>query len=315
MNFILPKISVIIPIYNVEKYLSKCLDSVINQTYKNLEIILINDGSTDKSGDICDYYANKDNRIVAIHQENQGTAVTRNHGLDIAAGDYIGFVDSDDWIEPDMYYTLCNNIIAYNADISVCNFSYVYQNGDGERIECDANGVPAKTILENDDKMDHYFNFIVYSVVPWNKLYNKKLFNEIRYPRDKIFDDAFTTHKLIDKSNRVVALPDYKYYYVQRNGSIMKQHFALNQFERIEASIERYCDIAMKYPKTENICRRYIFIELLICVYKAVADDVIDMYAEEIRAAVKKVQEYSRDGCGLSKREEAKLDFIFKRYT
>lgn len=116
------KISIVIPIYNTEQYLDKCVDSVLNQTYKNLEVILVDDGSTDDSGKICDYYAAKDQRVVIIHQRNQGNNVARKNGVKIANGDYVGFVDSDDWIEPDMYQCMVDNIKKNNADIVSVGF-------------------------------------------------------------------------------------------------------------------------------------------------------------------------------------------------
>jgi len=317
-----PKISVIVPVYNVEKYISKCIESIVTQSYNNLEIIIVNDGSTDKSGDICDQYAQKDDRIILIHQENEGVSMARNNALDIANGDYIGFVDSDDWIEPDMFATLCNNAIEYNADISTCNFYYVYVDQNGEIVlkvnRFEENNVITKTILENDEKIIHYFNFMVYNVIPCNKLYNKKLFNEIRFPRDKIYEDAFTIHKLIDKANKVVALPDYKYYYLQRNDSITRNRFTVNQLERVESSIDRYNYIVEKYPHLESLSRKYIFTDLLACVYKAVTDSAIDIYREEIEAAIKKVHKYSMDNCGLSAPDEKGLTLLFddiKKYS
>ena len=116
-----PKISVIVPVYKVEPYLRKCLDSIINQTYRNLQIILVDDGSPDNCGAICDEYASKDSRIEVIHQENGGVSAARNAGLKLAAGDYIGWVDSDDWIEPDMYAYMLENMQKYEADIAVCS--------------------------------------------------------------------------------------------------------------------------------------------------------------------------------------------------
>lgn len=122
------KISIVIPIYNTEQYLDKCVDSVLNQTYKNLEVILVDDGSTDDSGKICDYYAAKDERVVIIHQRNQGNNVARKNGVKIANGDYVGFVDSDDWIEPDMYQCMVDNIKKNNADIVSVGFYLEYSN-------------------------------------------------------------------------------------------------------------------------------------------------------------------------------------------
>ena len=122
------KISIVIPIYNSEQYLKKCVESVLNQTYKNLEVILVDDGSTDDSGKICDYYAAKDERVVIIHQRNQGNNVARKNGVKIANGDYVGFVDSDDWIEPDMYQCMVDNIKKNNADIVSVGFYFEYSN-------------------------------------------------------------------------------------------------------------------------------------------------------------------------------------------
>lgn len=122
------KISIVVPIYNVEKYLDQCVKSIINQTYKNLEIILVNDGSIDNSGKICDKYKRQDNRVIVIHKENGGSSDARNVGIQIATGKYIGFVDSDDYIEKDMYEFLYNNMINENADISCCNRFLLWSN-------------------------------------------------------------------------------------------------------------------------------------------------------------------------------------------
>ena len=123
LNIEIPLISLIVPVFNVEKYLKRCLDSLISQSYKNIEIILIDDGSTDESGKICDRYAKEHSNIIKVlHQENQGLSMARNAGLDIAIGEYIGFVDSDDYVEPKMFERLYNNLLESNADISVCSF-------------------------------------------------------------------------------------------------------------------------------------------------------------------------------------------------
>ena len=126
----MPKISIIIPIYNLEKYLDKCIKSILNQTFKDFELILVNDGSTDKSGVICDNYKKVDDRIVVIHKENGGTSSARNIGIDIARGKYIGFVDGDDYIHENMYYELYENLIKNNSDISICKFVRVYDNSE-----------------------------------------------------------------------------------------------------------------------------------------------------------------------------------------
>jgi hypothetical protein len=215
-----------------------------------------------------------------------------------------------------MYYTLYDKIVAYNADISVCNFYCIDKSGKFVldfygRYIFEKNDSIIESVLKNDEKIAHYFDFEVYSIVAWNKLYDKKLFDGIRYPRSKMFEDAFTTHKLINKANKVVVNPECKYYYLWRNESLTKRCFTPVQLERIDASVEVYDYISAKYPKFENMCRREIFSALLYCAYKAFEDGVIAEYREEIETAIKKVKAYSADDCGLSKNEIFLIKLLF----
>jgi len=302
-----PKISVIVPAYNVEQYISKCIESIVNQTYKNLEIIIINDGSTDKTGEICEHYSKKDDRIILVNQENQGVSMARNNALDIASGDYISFVDSDDWVEPDIFHVLYDNSIMYDADISMCNYYYVDKNNKMTK----ADNFRHEIVAESEYKIMHFLDYIGHYTVPWNKLYNKKLFNGIRYPRNKIHEDVFITHKLIDKANKVITIPDHKYYYVQRNDSITKKPFNLSHFDIIEACIDRYNYIAAEYPNFESRFRRYIFTSLLDCIYKIYLYDDILPYKNMVESATEKVREYSTYNCGLSESQEKTLTMLF----
>ena len=177
-------VSIIVPVYNVEKYLSKCIDSILAQTYKNLEIILVDDGSKDNSGTICDEYSKKDKRIKIIHKPNGGISDVRNHGLKIATGDYIGFVDSDDYIAEDMFETLVSLLEKNDADISIVSF-YEYYNGkligvrENENVEI-MNKVEAIKELLIDRKIQSY---------TWNKLFKKELFDGLQFPVGKNFED------------------------------------------------------------------------------------------------------------------------------
>ena len=187
-------LSVIVPIYGVEKYLSKCLDSIIAQTYLNIQIILVNDGSPDKCSQICEVYAARDNRIIVIHKENGGLSSARNAGIEKATGAYIAFVDSDDFIHPKMYEILIDNLERNDADISVSNLKKVYD----EREEIDSLGENKVFLYEKRDAMRNFFdkNLYVPTVVAWTKVYKRELFSTIRFPEGKIHEDEFVTYKV-----------------------------------------------------------------------------------------------------------------------
>lgn len=231
------KISVIVPVYNVEKYLSKCVDSIIKQTYRNLEIILIDDGSPDNCGAICDEYAEKDNRIKVIHKPNGGLSDARNAGLDIATGEYIAFVDSDDYIAENMIEKLYERLIKDGSDMALCGFEYVNESyGSAEDNKTDI------TNCIVDEK--GFFNEMygcnqVYCVVAWNKLYKKALFENERYDYAKCHEDQFIIHRLVMKCNKISFLEDKLYFYLRRRDSIMGEDYSINRLDVVEAYINR----------------------------------------------------------------------------
>lgn len=224
-------VSIVIPVYNVQDYVKCCLDSVISQTYKALEIILIDDGSTDKSGKICDDYAKMDNRIVVIHKENGGLSDARNVGIDSATGKYVCFVDSDDFIHPlyvEFLYKACEE---NKAQVSICNYQKVYEhrNVKGNQIRLD------RVVFEREQMLSQWHTeYTDIETVAWNKLYLKSLFDagdKIRYPLGKLYEDVVTTHKIINASERVVILDNSLYFYFQRKDSIMGSNFSIKKFE------------------------------------------------------------------------------------
>lgn len=214
-----PLISVIVPIYKVERYLKKCIDSIINQTYKNLEIILVDDGSPDSCPKICDEYEKKDSRIKVIHKQNGGLSDARNAGIDVAKGDYIAFVDSDDYIEQDMYEMLYTILKKYNADISISSRYIV--NEDGKRFAYTSKD---SNILDMDAKeaLRRIFSFKDFDMSSCDKLYNIRLFKDIRYPCGKLNEDYYVIPQLFHKSKKIVYIPIPLYNYLQRQGSITK---------------------------------------------------------------------------------------------
>lgn len=228
-------ISIIIPVYKVEKYLNRCIDSVINQTYRNIEIILVDDGSPDNCPEICNEYAAKDSRIRVIHQKNAGLSAARNAGLDIAQGDYIGFVDSDDYIHPEMYERLLNAIEFNHADIALCNFQYVNEIG---KIIYKFSPLKNEIMDSNTalDKLEESYG--VYYVVAWNRLYKRELFKQVRFPVGKQHEDEAIAHIIYNNAKKIVAIDDELYYYVQREGSIMAD-MTIRSLDIIEVFNER----------------------------------------------------------------------------
>ncbi len=242
-----PKISIIVPVYKVEPYLRKCLDSIVNQTYRNLQIILVDDGSPDNCGKICDEYAARDRRIEVIHQENGGVSAARNAGLNLADGDYIGWVDSDDWIEPGMYGYLLENALKYGADIAVCSRFERYKNKSVRRgwskLEVLNREQALEMLLENDC-MQNYL---------WDKLWRKDLFADIVFPEGKTYEDISIMHKLFIKARCVVCLPDVGYNYFQRADSIVSDVSLQGRLNHYAAAKNRYDEMIVDWPQFENL--------------------------------------------------------------
>ena len=234
-----PLVSVIIPVYNVSRYLPQCLDSVTGQTYQNLEIVIIDDGSTDRSGDICDQYAERDDRIRVIHSENRGLASARNLGLENIRGDYISFIDSDDWIEPHTIETLLGTAIKTEAVIVAAKrcFEYVGMTlHDKEIDEC-------LRIYNGEDLLlalaEAKFGNIV-----WNKFYRAKCFSKIRFPDGYNYEDVSTTFRVIkeavDNGDSLASLPDELFHYRVRKSSILNTYSYKNNIDSWNAHYEKY---------------------------------------------------------------------------
>ena len=230
-----PKISIIIPIYNVEPYLSRCLDSVLSQTMKEIEVLLIDDGSTDKSGKICDSYALFDERVVVVHQKNCGTSCARNVGLKLSSCKYIMFVDPDDYVEKDFCEVPYNIAIKNNADIVMFNNWIIDINGVWhQRIkpEIEDGLVDKRTAIK---LLTKYVN-----VVPWNKLYVRELFDTVTFPEGRLFEDNATTYKLVLKSDKIYYTHLDLYIYCVRENSISRK---LNHTDFIEMYSMMYDDL------------------------------------------------------------------------
>lgn len=218
-------ISIVLPIYNVENYIEKCMESVLNQTYKNIEIILVDDGSPDNCPIICDQYVKEDNRVKVVHKENGGLSDARNAGIKVANGDYITFIDSDDYVDKDYVEFLYNTIEETDADIAIGGHRVIYDSGKIIEKETHENSVlEPKKVLERilyDDGID---------LSAWGKLYKRYLFNDIKFPKGRLFEDSATTYMLVDKANKIAINSISKYNYIIRKNSISMLNFHLKKW-------------------------------------------------------------------------------------
>lgn len=233
-------ISVIIPIYKVEDYIRRCVDSVLTQTYGNLEIILVDDGSPDKCGEICDEYAAKDKRVVSIHKKNGGLSDARNAGMEVCKGEYITFLDSDDWVVPDYIERLYRLLKDTGSDISACSF--IKTSDEGAEPDSSPEEVRVFSNIEALDKMESNTDIQLYIqlVVAWGKLYKRSLFEGVTYPVGKLHEDEFTTYKVIYRAQRIAITSAQLLYYWQREDSIMGAGFNVRgNLDATEALKER----------------------------------------------------------------------------
>ena len=261
-------ISIVVPVYNVEAYLKRSVDSLIKQTYRPIEIILVDDGATDKSGEICDRYEREHTGLItAIHQENKGLSEARNTGLGHAHGRYITFVDSDDWLAPDAIETMYKNMKQNYAQISGISLYQAYENG-----ELIKNSSKTQiSVMDREEALEKYLFNENLTVCVCGKLYDISLWNTVRCPEGKLFEDQYTTYKLIDQANIIVFDPSPKYYYFKRKGSLGHSLFTNKTYELYWGVQEQYEYITQKYPAIHSavavakIIWELVFINMMFC--------------------------------------------------
>lgn len=245
-------VSIIVPVYDIEEYLVECIESILAQTWKHFEIILVDDGSTDSSGKMCDEYAEKYNRIFVIHKKNGGLSSARNAGIDVARGNYLAFIDSDDVVHPDYLRELVNIVEKENADLVACDFCVgtSCQWGETSEIKYD--------IRRDEDVLERMNDNDVVVTVAWNKLYHAKFFKEynLRYPEGKIHEDMFLTPQILHCTNKMVITNQKLYFYRQRKNSIMNSSFSIKQLDSLEA-IEFRIALFTKWDKKELQIKEY----------------------------------------------------------
>lgn len=286
-------ISVIIPVYNVENYIVRCLDSVVSQTYANLEIVLVDDGATDSSGKICESYAQKDSRIQVIHKENGGLSSARNAGLKVATGDYIAFVDSDDFIHPMMYELMLRRLEETDSDMVVSEICRIDESDLAEfqfpSIEKLKTGY---TCLEGRDifsKLSDGDDTV--TVVQWNKLYKRNVMCGIEFPKGRIHEDVYVIHRELYNCSKVTYLEAVLYYYVQRKGSIMR----METRKTIQDAIDGYVD-RINFMKEKSLTAEYncsILTLLLYLYWKFEKVSIAEGYSDTCQWLGETFQQYA----------------------
>ena len=242
------EVSMIVPVYQVEKYIAQCIDSVLNQTFQDFELILIDDGSKDKSGLICDSYAAKDNRILVIHTENNGAATARNIGLEHASGRYITFLDGDDYLAENMLARLYEVIVHSEYDMVVCDFlNLLPDEKDNFIVHLQEKNVSGREVLEH---LKNEKNHGVWTIV-WNKIYKREVLENIRFPDGKYFEDEFFSNQLYLKCNEIHVIPDVLCYHRVLASSTMNTQKTENYLDLLDALRERL-EIYLKYDYSAN---------------------------------------------------------------
>ena len=275
-----PLISVIVPVYKVEKYLDQCVASIVNQTYRNLEIILVDDGSPDSSGAICDAWARKDSRIRVIHQENGGGGKARNTALDAAVGSLVAFVDSDDYIAPDMFSHLYN-LLNRGADIAECG--YVVTEGDDAVFGKEKTEI---TEYSTEEAMLCHIQDTLFRQLIWNKLYRRETIGDIRFPVGTKIDDEFFTYRVLGNAGKLLRSDCRCYAYRQQSGSVMHQKNPVKIREGIRAKQERLAYLHKSFPQLEDEAGREL---LMSCIY------ALQGYRKELDSSARK--QASREIC------------------
>lgn len=236
-------ISIVVPIYNVEQYLRRCIDSLLAQTYKHLKIILVDDGSTDNSGQICDEYAKTYENITVIHKKNQGLGPARNSGLDVVDTEYVAFVDSDDWISPETYEVMYERLTSYGCDVSTCGRIIVQEGKQDKKVFC----LGKEIVLTGEDAVGRFLLQKDLNMSACDKLFKTKLFNDVRFPSYYASEDIVPVYKVLSKANKVVLTGKPFYHYFFRVGSITRSSFSEKRFGTYIYSQEVAADARDKF--------------------------------------------------------------------
>lgn len=253
-------VSIIVPIYQAEKFIGKCISSIIDQTYSDFELILVDDGSVDASYEICKSYAKRDNRLVLIHTENYGSGHARNVGLRCAKGEYISFVDADDYLEHEFLERLVSEIQRFNADIAECDF-YLIKDGVKQMKSIQQNCVFE---YNGAQAMREHISDQNCRQLVWNKLYKKKVIQDIWFVEGKTIDDEFWTYRVIGNADKVIHVSEQLYNYVQHKESVMHQQYNIKRLQALEAQSLRLNYVSERFPELRSYAEKMLY---FACMY------------------------------------------------
>lgn len=311
MNTLKPNISIIVPIYNVESYLRRCVDSLLQQTYTDFELILVNDGSLDNCGTICDTYAAADHRVRVIHKPNGGLSDARNAGLQVAQGEYIAFVDSDDWVARDYLSRLLSALLETGADICECDV--LRTRGEESIPPIDQSEV---AIFNTVNAMEQLIHDGVFRQHVWNKLYRRSVIADVLFPKGKTNEDEFWTYQVFGNANTITKIPDVLYFYFQRPGSIMGETYSLRRLDALEGKMLRQKHIDTKFPKLSLQAKLNLFGSSIYAAQMS----LVHLPKEQISTAKSKINPVIRQ-CDIPIREcfrvagSNKLWFTLARFS
>lgn len=300
-------ISVIIPVYNVEKYLKRCVESVINQTYTNIEIILVNDGSKDDSGKMCDEYKQKDNRIKVIHKENGGLSSARNCGIEIMSGSYVTFIDSDDYVCTNYVEQLHDMIVDNNCDLSMISYGMIF---DEEYSINEGKIIDETIVLNRKSTIIEMMKLRSISQMAWGKLYKSNLFKEIRYPVGKLYEDLAVIYDILLLTDKIAYNPSKLYKYYIREGSIMQSEFDPSKYYEIELIDKKMDMIERIYPDLLVECNERRLRSYFKTIHRIMSSKnkrKYKFYTETVKKKIRKIEKGMLFNSGVSRSIKIKI--------
>jgi glycosyltransferase involved in cell wall biosynthesis len=285
------KVSIIVPIYNVEKELSRCIDSLLKQSYINIEVILIDDGSTDSCSELCDRYVVIDSRLRVIHRENGGLSAARNSGLDVVTGKYIAFVDADDWVAEDFIETLVTNMEREDADISIVGYTMIWDDGRKRRFSSDKQYY----VFERDEAIRELLIHKKFQCMVCQKMYKAEIFNKLRFPEGKLYEDVAVGLPSFLLCNKVVCCGKSKYFYYQRSGSIVNSKFSRKKLYFLDCckQIIQYSDsIDGKYDMEAHSYYLRGIMMILLQIYDSAEENEQNEIISHLRREIRQQKRY-----------------------